>query len=187
MIDTSSFEQDVEHAVRDGLRESADFSAIKIDNTDGLAKHLGFNSSMLSLVDYYCYSNQIIQFIELTDLEDSISECRSKCDEEIEKAVCDSTIRLTQSEIRKIRRKIWKPVLLEFKSKWCGSIAVIERLYRKNNIIEDNPDYELLIICKNSTDILMLDILKTQLSGMMGNVKVCNSATAKQFIVSLPN
>lgn len=186
LIDTSTFEQNVEHAARNGSKESTGCRAIKIDNADGLANHLGFNSSMLSLVDFYCYSNNLIQLIELTDLEDSILECNLKYQEEVRIAEDNNNNkRLTSAQTKKIRKQVWKSVLLEFKSKWCGSIAVIERLYRKNKIHENNPDYKLLIICKNNTDILMLDILKTQLSGMMGSVNICNSERAEKLIISV--
>jgi len=185
LIDTSTFEQNIEHAIRNGSKESTGCRAIKIDNADGLANHLGFNSSMLSLVDFYCYSNHLIQLIELTDLEDSIIECNLKYQEEVRIAEDNNNERLTSAQTKKIRKQVWKSVLLEFKSKWCGSIAVIERLYRKNEIYENNPDYKLLIICKNNTDILMLDILKTQLSGMMGSVNICNSERAENFIISV--
>jgi len=186
LIDTSTFVQNVEHATRNGSKESTGCRAIKIDNADGLANHLGFNSSMLSLVDFYCYSNHLIQLIELTDLEDSIIECNLKYQEEVRIAEDNNNNeRLTSAQTKKIRKQVWKSVLLEFKGKWCGSIAVIERLYRKNKIHENNPDYKLLIICKNSTDILMLDILKNQLSGMMGGVNICNSKSAENLIVSV--
>lgn len=76
---------------------------------------------------------------------------------------------------------LWKVDLL-----WMGSIAVIERLYRKNNLAGD-PVYKILIVCKNKTDIRMLDLLKTSLSGMIqgrDTVEVCKTENVCQKLVS---
>jgi len=78
---------------------------------------------------------------------------------------------------------VWGTVTNEFKRKWCGSIAVIERLYRKNEVHESDPEYQLLIVCKNITDTRMLDQLCKSLDGMMKKVLVCNTENLEEFLI----
>ncbi len=90
---------------------------------------------------------------------------------------------------RDITKTAWKETKVEFCKKWSGSIAVIERLYRKTNELSDiDPNYKLLIVCKDHTEVRMLDALKDQLlrqlSGMMGNVVICTTNTLNAGLIS---
>ncbi len=174
MINKNDFLRQMQHAVGDdGKIEASNVDAFKLDDEDGIACHLGFNTSMLPKVDYFIENNHIIKFIELSDLEDQINKCN------LEMA---SAAGKTASEARKIRKKAWEPLTSEFKRKWCGSIATIERLYRKNQIIEVNPQYQLLIVCRNKTDPRILESLRSQLQGMMGSVKITNTKNIEQLV-----
>ena len=171
MIDTNNFLEIMHHAKGDDeIIESSAVQAIKLDNPDGLGCFLGFNNSTLSKVDYYLQDDHVIIFLELSDLEEQIKECNIQFN-----VLKSEKIHLTTKELRNIRKKAWRPLTDEFKKKWCGSIAVIERLYRHNNHIQDNPNYKLYIVCRNHTSSRMLDTLVQQLTGMMGNVKVTNT------------
>lgn len=183
MIDTAEFNCQLSHAIdKEDMVESADAHAIKIDDADGLAVSLGFGESMLSKVDYYACADKNVQLIELTDLEQSIKSCRDVRNELTAQAKAQKN-KLTAKDHKRIRKQAWHVVTDEFKCKWNGSIAVVERLYRRNEIADD-PIYQLLIVCKNKTDSIMLDELTTQLSGMMGKVRVCNTSSVSQFLIS---
>jgi hypothetical protein len=187
MINTQDFTCQLEHAMgQDKLVEYADSTAIKIDDADGLAASLGFGESMLSKVDYCAWADNKVQLIELTDLEESIKSCRDVRNElmaQAEKQAKETKRKLTAKERKDIRKQAWHVVTDEFKCKWNGSIAVVERLYRRNEIAND-PNYQLLIVCKNKTDSIMIDELTTQLAGMMGKVRVCNTNKVSDFLIS---
>lgn len=189
MIDLNSFLQCLEHKISaEGASEKSDYQAIKIDDTDGLAIFLGFHDAMLPKVDYYSYLEHQIQLIELTDLEDSIAQCQLTMNEEKERAKKEKGENLNRKEHKTIEKKVWMSVIFEFKGKWCGSIAVIERLYRKNEVHESDPEYQLLIVCKNITDSRMLDELDNTLckylDGMMKKVLVCNTENLEKFLIA---
>jgi hypothetical protein len=137
----------LQHSIcSEGNIEISECFAYKLDDVDGLSNHLGFSNNTLSKVDYFSKCNNCIQLIELSDLEDSIDRCTSDLDSEIKIAENVKGERLTTREIKPIRKKSWSPVINEFKNKWYGSIAIIERLYRKNKIYDDDPSYQLLIV-----------------------------------------
>jgi hypothetical protein len=188
MFDKSSYFKAIQHAAcMAGEKESPDeaLMAFKIDDADGIAKAIGFHPGMLNKVDYFLVHNHDVQLIELSDLE----ECKQNCHAAIEKAL--NELKIAQSPISKqqerdIVRSAWRDIKTEFVQKWSGSIAVIERLYRKSNELPDtDPKYKLLIVCKNHTDVEMLDVLKKQLSGMMGNVSICNTETLKSYLIKI--
>jgi hypothetical protein len=183
MIKTAEFTCQLSHAIdKEDNVESADAQAIKVDDADGLAASLGFGESMLSKVDYCACADNKVQLIELTDLEESIKSCRDVRIELTAQAKAQKN-KLTAKDHKRIRKQAWHVVTDEFKSKWNGSIAVVERLYRRNEIAND-PNYQLLIVCKNKTDSIMLDELTTQLAGMMGKVRVCNTNRVSDFLIS---
>jgi hypothetical protein len=183
MIDANQFRSTLEHAIcEEQFIERSDCEAIKIDDSNGLATHLGFGESMLSKVDYCSFVEHKVQLIELTDLEQSIDSCKKTHKTLTAQAKAEKD-KLTSKDHKRIRKQAWHIITDEFKRKWNGSIAVIERLYRKNAIMDD-PDYCLLIVCKNKTDIKMLDELTTQLMGMTGSVCVCNTENVRNFLNS---
>ncbi|WCH28856.1 hypothetical protein [Aeromonas salmonicida] len=167
MIDNSAFLEGIRHAMgNDGIEEKSSTQAYKLDSPEGVGCHLHFSNSLLSKVDYFIEKDHIVKLIELSDLEEQIRECQIKH---------THIASLSARENRKLRKKAWQPLTDEFKKKWCGSIAVIERLYRKNNILDTDPRYKLIIVCRNHTDPRMLDTLEQQLRGMMGMVTVTNT------------
>ncbi|WP_429121376.1 hypothetical protein [Aeromonas veronii] len=165
-------------------RESTHVEAFKIDDEDGLARTLGFHAAMLSKVDYFLIKGDQIQLIELSDLEESAQQCLAAKIQQTKleaNSLGVSESELTAKARKRIRKESWASVVNEFNRKWCGSIAVVERLYRKNGLTFDNPEYRLLIICKDATDARILDDLCVQLTGMMGTVIVCNSNKTNTF------
>jgi len=186
MFDKSSYLQPIKHAIcMNGERESpkACLMAFKIDDEDGIANAIGFHAGMLNKVDYFLAQNHDIQLIELSDLEECTRNCHATIEKKLNKPRTAQNPISKQQE-RDIVKSAWKGVKCEFVKKWSGSIAVIERLYRKTNASSDvDPNYKLLIVCKNHTDVRMLDALKRQLSGMMGNVVICNTQTLESFLI----
>ncbi len=184
MLDVAEFISPLEHAkCQSGDIERTDCTAVKIDDEDGLALHLGFHGAMLSKVDYYHSAGDSIQLIELSDLQQTVKDCSKRNKTLIAQAKAEKGKSLSGKERRQISKAVWAVVVNEFKQKWSGSIAVIERLYRKNAVIENDPQYQLLIVIKNETDIEVMDELKQRLAGMMGEINVCNTEKVQRFLL----
>ncbi|WP_158136074.1 hypothetical protein [Photobacterium damselae] len=183
MIDTNDFLCVLKHArCEAGLEESIDIQAIKLDDNDGLAIAIGFHPAMVCKADYFMHLGETIKFIELSDLEESAVKCHEILQRLIKKKQEELGLdELPTRLMRPLRKKAWLELTREFKNKWGGSIAVIERLLRRNNIQYD-PTYRLIIVCKNKTEVNILDDLKCQLQGMMGNVEVCNTNTVARYM-----
>lgn len=184
MVNKADYLQQIKHASCElGLQESSDLYAFKLDDNDGIAKAIGFHAGMVNKVDYFLTKDIDAQLIELSDLEESAKKCQQYI---IDNLLNQENEQFTEAAKKVIRKEAWRPLTDEHIKKWSGSIAVIERLYRKTNeLIDTDPKYTLLIVCKNKTDVKMLDELGRQLSGMMGNVKVCNTETLNQFLLYL--
>jgi hypothetical protein len=188
MINKVDYLQPIKHASCElGLQESSNLHAFKLDDNDGIAQAIGFHAGMINKVDYFMTEDINVQLIELSDLEESARNCQQYI---IDNLLNQENAQLTEAAKKVIRKEAWRPLTDEFIKKWSGSIAVIERLYRKTNeLIDTDPKYTLLIVCKNKTDVKMLDELgkqlPRQLSGMMGNVKVCNTEKLNQFLLYL--
>ena len=190
MFDKSEYFQTIEHAKRS---EQSDIKAFKIDDTDGIAESLGFNGNMISKVDYFLEKECHIQLIELSDLQENFKVCVSNISEAIEKIEQDKTIKPKQKreQTKAVKKNVWLKLRDEFFKKWNGSIAVIERLYRKTNQpIDNDPQYSLLIVCKNSTDTKILEALNLELCsqlngqcGMVKSVQVCRTEELNQFLL----
>ena len=189
MIDKNQYLQLIVHArCPIGEIESSTLKAFKIDDDDGIAKALGFHPGMINKVDYFVTNDTAVKLIELSDLKECMKSCDAYIDTELRRLQTDTGRAITQREEREVIKAAWKDIKVEFCKKWSGSIAVIERLYRKTNELGDaDPSYKLLIVCKDHTDTRMLDTLKDQLSrqlsGMMGHVVVCTTKTLSSALV----
>ncbi len=188
MVNKMDYLQQIKHASCElGLQESSYLQAFKLDNNDGIAEAIGFHSGMVNKVDYFLTKDINVQLIELSDLEESAKKYQQYI---IDNLLNQENEQITEDAKNEIRKEAWRRLTDEFIKKWSGSIAVIERLYRKTNeLIDTDPKYTLLIVCKNKTDVKILDELgkqlPKQLSGMMGNVKVCNTEKLNQFLLYL--
>ncbi|MGZ8226255.1 MAG: hypothetical protein ACXW0Q_14215 [Methylovulum sp.] len=185
MFDKNEYLQTIAHApCAAGIIEPSESRAFKIDNEDGIAKAIGFHAGIVNKVDYFVVENNDVQLIELSDLEEYIQNCHVSIETELQQLREVNGGSITIREKNDIIKAAWKEIKVEFCKKWSGSIAVIERLYRKTYELGDaDPNYKLLIVCKNHTDIRMLDGLKGQLSGMMGNVIVCKTETLNNVLI----
>lgn len=187
-INTDDFLGMIEHAPdSNNETEKATCEAIEIDGTRGLACYLGFQDGEISKVDYCDIKDHNVQFIELSDLRNTIHGLSMDIDREILKAKQEKT--LTEDLGKRIKRARWKPIRMEFQLKFQGSISVIERLYKRNTI-KDDPTYQLLIVCTNKTDIIILDMLakelKTRLEGMIRKgVDICTTNKVCQKLISI--
>lgn len=181
------FLSEMVHALdSNNTREGTHVTAFKIDDADGIACKLGFHAAMISKVDYFRIKGERIQLIELSDMDTCATSCLENKKIAVAREAAHQGIpesQLPRRIIARLRREAWSSVVNEFNRKWSGSIAVIERLYRKNGILDDNPEYKMLVICKDSTDTRVLDDLLTLLTGMMGDVKACNSSMTSEFIL----
>lgn len=187
MFDKNEYLKTIEHAKG---TESSELTAFKIDDADGIAEFIGFNSNIINKVDYFVDLGLHVQLIELSDLRHDLKHCYANISMALEKINQDSTIsqKWKREQEKAIRNEAWQKLRDEFFKKWSGSIAVIERLYRKTNqSIDDDPRYSLLIVCKNTTDVRMLDALSNQLNGMCGMIKkvqVCNTEHLGDFLLN---
>jgi hypothetical protein len=184
MFEKNVYLQTIVHApCAVGETESSESQAFKIDGEDDIAIAIGFHAGMINKVDYFVANNNDVQLIELSDLEEYIQNCHVYIEKEL-KGLRAAKGEISKREENEIIKVAWKDIKVEFCKKWSGSIAVIERLYRKTNELGDaDPCYKLLVVCKNHTDIRMLDALKRQLSGMMGNVVVCKTETLSNALI----
>lgn len=187
-INTDDFLETIQHAEdRNNEVEKAACQAIAVDGVNGLACSLGFQDGQISKVDYCDIKDHKIQFIELSDLRKTIHDLSRDINREILKTKQEKNV--TEDFEKRINKASWKPIKMEFQLKFQGSINVIERLYRKNRINSD-PTYQLLIVCTNKTDTLILDLLKNKLrvflEGMIREgVGVCTTRTVCQELISV--
>lgn len=177
MIDITKYYSNIQHdACENNQIESSSTNAVQLDGISGLAKDLGFHSSGLNKVDYIKLHENNVFFVELTNLKEDIQECIA-CDELLKRS---SEVRRCIKEVdknglRAVQKKLWMEILEEFKGKWMGSIALYERLLRRNGIADD-PIYRLVVVLKNDTDTRERDLLQitlnNKLSGMMSKIEV---------------
>ncbi|MCX7067110.1 MAG: hypothetical protein NTW85_05395 [Methylococcales bacterium] len=186
-FDKSGYIKAIEHSPDNSSEiEKSVLNAFKIDDYDGIAKAIGFSDNMINKVDYFVVHNLDVQLIELSDLDNDARNCLTYIEEETNKIIEVEKRKIRKREEKEIRQRVWKPIKDEFVHKWYGSIAVIERLYRKTNELgEYDPNYSLLIVCKNKTDTRILDELKNQLSGKIANIEICNTKMLDQVLIAV--
>lgn len=182
MFDQNSYLKCIEHKKdREGCIEKSELKAFKLDDNDGIAEYIGFNSNMINRVDYFLEDNHTIQLIELSNLKESAKECLSQ----IDIAVFNRAASISKAKATKnANAQVWQKLTDEFFKKWSGSIAVMERLYRKTHQPPDiNPSYCLLIVCVNDMDIKMLDGFTQRLKGMIDAVQVIKTNELSNFLI----
>ena len=165
--------REVQHSAdKEGKIEKAAISAYELDGDDGLYKLLGFNDSMLSKVDYFLLNDESVSLLELTDMKDTIAECRSQSE-----AVLDNPAIVKAKEKQQQVKKCWSPVFNEILKKWSGSIASVERLFRLFNHNQDvKHDYEFCLVVKSNDDPRACDAFTSYLKGTIRSftvVKTC--------------
>ena len=115
MFDKSKYLQTIVHAPCSiGATESSTSKAFKIDDNDGIAQALGFHAGMINKVDYFVADNNDIQLIELSDLEESIQNCRVYINKELEQLRELETVAITKRDENKIIKAAWKVIKVEF-------------------------------------------------------------------------
>ncbi|MGP5543395.1 hypothetical protein ACTXMH_12750, partial [Psychrobacter celer] len=180
--DLEPFKQLMQHS--DG--ECCNFYGYKIDESNGLRAYLGFKEGQMSQADYFLINKKAskVQIIELTDLTDDIRDCIIA--ESILSEDSASFAQILSKSPKKaskiIQRRIWAEVIAEFKNKWMGSIAILERYCRKDGHNGD-LDYQMLIVLKSNTDPKEIEILRNKLVGMIGRVPVCNTDSIEPLLL----
>ena len=187
-INTDDFLETIRHAEdRNHEIEEATCKAIAIDGANGLACFLEYRDGEISKVDYCDIKNDKVQLIELSDLSDTIGNLKLDIAREISESKQEEGFK--KKNEKEIIDIYWTPIVMEFQLKVQGSMCVIERLYR-TNAINNNPIFQLLIVCKNNTDILILDLLRnqlrTRLRGMVGRgiINICITRRICQELIS---
>lgn len=201
MFDKSIYLRPIEH---DKGVEQSEFKAYLLDNyktsdsengdIKGIAEALGFDNHMLSKVDYFVELENHVQLIELSDLQDDFRRCAVEIADALKIINEDSKSKNTwkTEQKKKAKNKAWQSLRDEFQKKWYGSIATIERLYRKTKQpVDADPQYSLLIVCKNETDTKMLDELNTEFGGLLNGqcgkvkqVQVCKTDQLHKYLLS---
>lgn len=181
-IDLESFKQLMQHS--DG--ECCNSYGYKIDESNGLRACLGFKEGQISQADYFLIdrvSNKV-QIIELTDLTEDIRDCiiAESILSEDDASFAQILSRSPRKASQIVQRRIWAEVIAEFKNKWMGSIAVLERYCRKEGY-NDHLDYQMLIVLKSNTDPKEIEVLRNKLIGMIGKVPVCNTDNIKPLLL----
>ena len=186
MTNLAQFKKLVEHRkCREGIIEGSKTYAYVMDGENGISSELGFPSNMISQSDYFLINSNKLLFIELTDVADSIKECiLNEQFLKLESATFSELLRKKpEKAISIISGKIWSEVLSEFKNKWMGSIAILERYCRKIDY-PDNFEYGMLIIIKNNTDPMQFDSLKMRLKGMIGDLELCTTDKTESVLLA---
>ena len=185
MINIQDYEEQIAHSkCKQGIIESCEYYAYKVDGKNGLSEKLGFNNGRISQVDYCLIEDNNAQFIELTDISDAMKECIINEKFLLSESTTFSQILKKDPEkaIRIVKSKIWSEVLSEFKNKWMGSIAVLERYCRKDSYDHDF-NYSMVIVLKNGTDSMQLDSLRLRLKGMIGDFNICTTDNIEALLI----
>ncbi|WP_345845652.1 hypothetical protein [Shewanella algae] len=185
-IELSDFSSCISHKRGHGeeFEECSNIQAIKIDDDDGIAHALQFNSSSMSKADFLHINDNVFMIIEASDLRSQLRDCFDnikKLEAETLKelqndASCAGRAKLTTKHKREIKKKCYLPLKSELMQKWCGSIAVCERLCRFNNI-QFNPMYKYLLVCRNGTDVQVLNEFKTRVAGIVRYIEIKTTET----------
>ncbi|MEH0052663.1 hypothetical protein [Vibrio alginolyticus] len=183
-VELDNFKTNIEHQIGNGEEkaESSKVIAIKLDEEDGIGVALGFTNNSLSKADYLHIDDREFVVIEASDLRDQLSECVKKI--QIKEKEALAKFQQDNPSAKKLPVKIRKPIenrcyyslKAEMMQKWCGSIAISERLCRSNGI-EEHPNYSYMIVCKNETDVQVLDRFKQKMEGAIKNISVVTTDT----------
>lgn len=168
---------------KEGIEESIELKAYLLDSESGLANSLNFKNNEIGLVDFVLNEEHKFQLIELTDLAENVRKCEIDIAESIRIEEIRKGAPLSSSERRKVEKRSWHPIKFDFFKKLLGSKLVIERLYRKNNEIEQDPHFHYVIVCKNGTDAKMLDAIKAKLMGAISEIEVCNTEHLESIVI----
>ena len=178
-IELNAFEGAIEHKKGQGETESETSTviAIKLDEADGIGVALGFTNNSLSKADYLHIDDREFVIIEASDLRDQLSECVKKI--QIKEKEALAKFQQNNPNVKRLPVKLRKPIenhcyyslKAEMMQKWCGSIAISERLCRSNGI-DEHPNYSYMIVCKNETDVQVLARFKQKMEGTIKNISV---------------
>ncbi|EKO3480475.1 hypothetical protein M0358_000536 [Vibrio fluvialis] len=183
-IELKDYEARIEHKIgkNEAEPEVANVTAIKLDEKNGLGIALGFTNNSLSKADYLHINGDNFIIIEASDLRDQLKECVESI--AIEEAKALAALQADDPAKRKLPIGIKKPIeakyyyslKAELMQKWCGSIAISERLCRANGI-QNHPEYSYMIVCRNGTDVQVLSRFKQKMEGTIKNIKVLTTDT----------
>lgn len=183
-IELNAFEGVIEHKKGrgEGVAEASAVTAIKLDEADGIGAALGFTNNSLSKADYLHIDGNKFIVIEASDLRDQLADCIKEIKVREQEAL--TALQKKKPQLRKLPVKFKKPIedncyyglKAEMMQKWCGSIAISERLCRSNGI-EEHPNYSYMIVCKNGTDVQVLDRFKQKMEGAIKNISVVTTGT----------
>ncbi|ERB66334.1 hypothetical protein G3U99_23190 [Vibrio coralliilyticus OCN008] len=183
-IELSAFEGVIEHKKSKGeeVAEASDVTVIKLDEADGIGVALGFTNNSLSKADYLHVDGREFIVIEASDLRDQLADCIREINVREQEALI--ALQQEKPKIKKLPVKLKKPIenscyyalKAEMMQKWCGSIAISERLCRSNGI-KEHPNYSYMIVCKNGTDVQVLDRFKQKMEGTIKNISVVTTDT----------
>ncbi len=191
-IDLKEYQALIAHAPYYGQAETSESFAYEIDN--GLSEKLGFANGQLSQADYFLVDNNTVQIIELTRLADEVKESmtlESFLTQQIEQfslTVQENNRQQFKKKTKSfIGQKVWAEVIAEFKNKWIGSIAILERYCRRIQQQQDFDYAKFLIILTNDTESNILDSLTLKLKSLEGmnmQVKVCRTCDIDKLLIT---
>ncbi|MDW6019911.1 hypothetical protein SBW85_19590 [Vibrio plantisponsor] len=183
-IELKDYEARIEHKAGKDEQESevSEISAIKLDEADGIGVALGFKNNSLSKADYLHIDENNFIIIEASDLRDQLKECVESI--ALEEAKALAALQAADPKQKELPVKAKKPIekrcyyslKAELMQKWCGSIAISERLCRANGI-QNHPEYSYMIVCRNGTDVQVLSRFKQKMEGTIKNIKVLTTET----------
>ncbi len=170
--------------------ESSSVSAYQIDS--GFSEALGFANGQLSQADYFLLKDSKVTIIELTRISDVIQEAfitEKKLEADIKKLReetrkdANKTQEALEKQLNKTLKKfssqkVWGEIIGEFKNKWMGSIAILERYCRRIHAAEDFKYATFLIVFTNDIDSRLFESIEEKLRHLQGmgmQVIVCRT------------
>ncbi|MEZ9605723.1 hypothetical protein AB4274_21250 [Vibrio sp. 10N.261.55.A10] len=194
-IELDQFLEPIAHKKGDARRglaaiEQAEAEAYALDNDEGLGVRLGFKANMMSRADYIHFSEKVVTIIEASDFKDQFLVCEKELErlkkEDLEQYKSenpdkDRIQRLTETtkgRTKPLRKIAYKPLKAEVMQKWCGSIAISERLGRFHKW-EQCPNYRYLILCTDGTDIQVMNNFLSVVQGFCNTAAIFTTSQLK--------
>jgi hypothetical protein len=167
--------------------EESNLKCLRMDKTDknniGLKDLLGFGEHECSTVDYLKCRKNSIYFIEFSDLKASLNK-EHKDFEKIK--VLYRNKHIDREEYKRFEKDIWNRLLIEITRKIDGSERIFERLLSKlSHNKKQSWKHCIVLVCRNTDDIIVLDSLKDRLTG--GNPSKIKIVSTNQLPSILPH
>jgi hypothetical protein len=157
------------------ILEESNLKSLRMDKTDktkaeGIKHLLGFEENECSTVDYLKCRKNCIYFIEFSDLKASLIKEQKDI---IKMKELYENNHINKDEYKRFEKDIWNRLLIEITRKIDGSERIFERLLSKlSHHKKQSWKHCIVLVFRNTDDIIALDDLKMRLSGRYPKIKI---------------